>query len=65
MGSLHPRWISARIILAGAMECSGPPPARNAAEIYGLSTNNKEQQAEADRSTVLAASTTQLAQKPL
>ena len=32
----------------------GPPPVRSKMEIYGLSTNNKKQQAEADKGTSLA-----------
>ena len=30
----------------------GPPPVRSGAEIYGLPTNNRKQQAEADKGTI-------------
>lgn len=43
----------------------GPPPVRSGAEIYGLSTNTPEQQAEADKGTLMAVQTTHLVQKQI
>ena len=41
-------------------ENPGPQPVRSKDEIYGLSTNSVEQQAEADKGTLMATSTTEV-----